>query len=1091
MRSRNWRVGVSLMFLWLVWSPRSSAAQSADTTPPTIVAVLSKAPNAHGWHRADVRVRFSCADTGSRIAFCPPPVVVSAEGAGQAVSGTARDRAGNTATATVIINLDKTAPLVTAAASPATPASGWHITPVAVAFNASDMLSGVDPGSISAPLTLSTDRTNGSATGKATDLAGNVGTVKLSGINIDQRAPRIVVAFDPATTVGGYRSGTVRATFTCSDGRSGIQSCPADQVLATDGRDQVVTGTTTDVAGHTATVTRTIHLDSTAPVITVTSPAALEVDDESFTVTGTVVDALSGVAGLEADGAPVRRRTGGAFTLGPLLMVEGARVVTLRATDRAGNVVEQVLSFHAPAPEPEPQPLVNLVQDPRFELGASGFAAQDASSTVAQTTESPIDGLHSLRVAITGYGNNVWWLHPYEGGRASALQVGAHVRSDADSSSTLQFCAMAYYADNTTALGCRAVSGSAGDKGVVTTALVLDANKPLASVRIRMYQEGGAPVTFTVDNAIAYLTVVEPPPPTPPGDPGNPGNPGDPGGGPTCAVSNSGLYPGYAYQLPSARPFISLNAYTQASPGSNAYQRFKQAADAAVAGQPPYAYSATHSAIAHALVGDAAYLADAIARVDAFVTAAEAVIAGGGRPAISGDSYLEVGWYLEQLALTYDRGYAQLTTEQRQRWAAFAEQSLFNVWNPAQASWGGVSHPWSGWSICDPGNNYHFSFLRATMLWALASQNPLWFNFLQTHKFGPLVDYYAALVGGGTREGTGYGTALNNLFGNFIIWRDSTGEDLSALTPHTRETIDYWVHATVPTLDRFAPIGDLSRSSLPELYDYHENLVHQAVALNPGTPQAGRGTWWLQQNSVNGVQHAFNLAGDLLPYPDAPVAPTSLVYHSTGAGALFARTSWAADATWMSIIAGKYDQSHAHQDQGSFSLFRNTWMAVTNNIWSYSGIHQDVAVHNTVRFLRSNGTVIPQNPSGTVQSSMSSVTEGGITTVTADLANAHSANRALIDAWTRTLVLSPGLLRVTDVCTVADGVQPVFQVQVPVLPIIDADGVVRAGNLRIVPLSPVTISIVPMEPALFQQGYRVDLISTAGCGFTVELRAGG
>src|SRR5207253_6456201 len=115
-----------------------------------------------------------------------------------------------------------------------------------------------------------------------------------------------------------------------------------------------------------------------------------------------------------------------------------------------------------------------------------------------------------------------------------------------------------------------------------------------------------------------------------------------------------------------------------------------------------------------------------------------------------------------------------------------------------------------------------------------ASQNTALIEFLQTQKFPPLVDYYAALPGGGTREGTGYGSALNNLFGDYIYWKAGTGEDLANLTAHTRETIDYWVHATVPTRDRFAPIADLSRSSLPEIYDYQENLVHQAVVLSAG-----------------------------------------------------------------------------------------------------------------------------------------------------------------------------------------------------------------------------------------------------------------
>ena len=44
----------------------------------------------------------------------------------------------------------------------------------------------------------------------------------------------------------------------------------------------------------------------------------------------------------------------------------------------------------------------------------------------------------------------------------------------------------------------------------------------------------------------------------------------------------------------------------------------------------------------------------------------------------------------------------------------------------------------------------------------------------------------------------------------------------------------------MPTRDRFAPIGDQSRSSIPELYDYHENLVHEAVALSPTTARPAR-----------------------------------------------------------------------------------------------------------------------------------------------------------------------------------------------------------------------------------------------------------
>ncbi|MSU34412.1 MAG: hypothetical protein EXS36_04755 [Pedosphaera sp.] len=535
------------------------------------------------------------------------------------------------------------------------------------------------------------------------------------------------------------------------------------------------------------------------------------------------------------------------------------------------------------------------------------------------------------------------------------------------------------------------------------------------------------------------------------------------------------------------RPFISLASYTQANPSSTAYTRFSNAADQAVAGNPPYAYSAVSSVTMYRITGYPVYIDNAIARVEAFVTEAEEAIAVGGRPAIASDSYLEIGWYLEQMALAYDDGFNRLTAAQRERWAAFAEQSLFNLWHPSEAMWGGVAQPWSGWSICDPVNNYHFHFLRATMVWALATQSTALLEFLQTEKFPPLIDYYAQLPGGGSREGTGYGTAQKDPFENFLVWKDSTGEDLSALTVHTRQTIDYWVHATVPTQDRFAPIGDQARVSIPDLFDYQENLVHTAVALNPGTPEAQRGTWWLNNNSVNGVSAAFNLLGDLLPLPDAPIVPVERVYHATGAGVLFARSSWNTDASWVSFMAGKYDQSHAHQDQGAFTFFKGDWLAVTANIWSHSGINQETEFQNTVRFKRADGTVIAQNQDDTLQSSMTYTTTGGQVSVTADLRNAFSGNADFVQQWTRNLEYIRDTLRVLDTWTVASGVRPVFQLHVPVLPVAQADGSLLAGNLRIVRLQGATFTINAM-PSGFNQGYRIDFTSTAGNSFAIELR---
>lgn len=746
------------------------------------------------------------------------------------------------------------------------------------------------------------------------------------------------------------------------------------------------------------------------------------------------------------------------------------------------------------ASQPEAAAAVNLVEDPGFESGVSGFSAQDASSSVRQSANAPLAGSYSLQVSIAGYGNNVWWTRVFAGGLASEFTVSGRLRSDVSSSSSLRFCGMAYYADNTTALQCTEVAGTAGDKGAVSATLTLDPARRLSSVRIRLVQEGVAPVTFTVDDVVATLKVVEAPTTDPApgggGDGGGGGDPDDPDDAPpSCVPSTSGRYPGFTYQRPAARPYISLEQYAQAQRNSAAFARFRAAADAAVAGDPPYAYSATQSVVMYSITRSSKYIEDAIARVEAVVARAEAAIARGERPEVAGDSYLEVGFYLEDLALTYDAGYDRLTGSQRERWPAFAEQTLRNVWNPSTASWGGRAHPWSGWSTCDPGNNYHFSFLRATMLWALAAPSNTWLEFLQSRKFGALVDYYAGLPGGGSREGTGYGTAQKNLFENYLYWVNSTGEDLAGLTAHTRSTIDYWIHATVPTRDRFAPIGDQSRSSLPELYDYHENLVHEAVVLSRGTAEARRGTWWLRNNSVDGVTHSFNLFGDLLPYPDPAEAPTDLTYHATGAGVLFSRSSWNTDAAWVAIVAGKYDQSHAHQDQGSFTFFRRDWLAVTPNIWSRSGINQGVNVHNVVRFERADGATIPQTESATVQSTMTVSSGSGGVSVRADLSNAYSRSRDAVQSWTRVFEFSGSTLRVTDTCQVGAGVRPIFQLQVPVEPVTLGDGSLRAGDLVIVPRDSGAVTWTAQPQSEFTRGYRVEIRPSSGCSFSVELRA--
>ena len=120
---------------------------------------------------------------------------------------------------------------------------------------------------------------------------------------------------------------------------------------------------------------------------------------------------------------------------------------------------------------------------------------------------------------------------------------------------------------------------------------------------------------------------------------------------------------------------------------------------------------------------------------------------------------------------------------------------------------------------------------------------------------------------------------------------------------------------------------------------------------------------------------------------------------------------------------------------------------------------------------------------------MTYTNSGGVVTVDANLTNAYSGNRSSILSWTRNLVFAGNKLTVHDVCTVAAGVKPIFQLQVPAQPVAQMDGSIVAGHLRIVPLMAVTPTFTANPGPEFSTSYRIDLAIASGCEFNIELWA--
>jgi hypothetical protein len=221
-----------------------------DLTAPSATANVSPAANANGWHKVDVTVSFTGADALSGIDTCDAAVVLTGEGMGQSAAGICTDKAGNpspTATATGI-NIDKTAPSISASRSPLANAFGWNNSNVTASYAASDALSGLD----APPPTNYVFGGEGAGqlyTFTVTDKAGNSASATVSGVNIDKTNPTLAPTVSPNPVL---LNGSATATPNATDALSGVntQSCAA-VATGTVGA-QTVACTATDKAGNTA-----------------------------------------------------------------------------------------------------------------------------------------------------------------------------------------------------------------------------------------------------------------------------------------------------------------------------------------------------------------------------------------------------------------------------------------------------------------------------------------------------------------------------------------------------------------------------------------------------------------------------------------------------------------------------------------------------------------------------------------------------------------------------------------------------------------------------------------------------------------------
>ncbi len=504
-----------------------SVTTIVDRTLPNIEYVQSPAANSNGWNNSNVTVTFTCSDRYG-IDTCPSPVEVSNEGVSQMISGAAVDKAGNTASRSVTVNLDKTPPMITASSSPSFNTSGWNNSAVTITYTCSDMLSGIQD--CPDPVTVGGQGADQEIVGIATDNAGNSASVTTT-LNIDKTAPVISYNVNPAANINDWNNSNVTVTFTCGDVLSGIQSCPSPVTVNTEGSSQAVTGTAVDKAGNSTSVTATLNIDTTAPAITASpdvAPNANGWNNTTIVISFTCHDALSGIA----------------TCTGPLtLNNEGiGQIATGTATDNAGNSASATASASIDKTPPtigyiiSPAPNANGWNDSDANIS---FNCDDALSGI-QACSSPVTiSTEGADQAITGTATDnadnsattIAHVNLDKVAPTISYSVSPAVNSNgwnngdvtvtftcSDSLSGIQSCPAPVTVD---AEGAESVTGTAVDKAgnssSTTAHISLDKTAPTITASVSSqpnangWNSGVVTITFSCNDALSGVDTCTPP----------------------------------------------------------------------------------------------------------------------------------------------------------------------------------------------------------------------------------------------------------------------------------------------------------------------------------------------------------------------------------------------------------------------------------------------------------------------------------------------------------------------------------------------------------------------------------------------------
>jgi len=306
-----------------------------DITPPEAAPTQSPTANALGWNNSDVTVTWDWFDAGVGIdeANCPESSTSSGEGNPLNLEATCSDLSGNEHSESYSVKVDKTQPVISAAATSSPNAHDWYRANVTVHFTCTDELSGIVAGDCPGNQVLSTEGAAVSSTAQTvSDQAGNVSEPSnVVTVSIDKTQPTISAAATSSPNGNGWYKDDVTVHFTCADSLSGIVAgdCPGDESLSAEGTAVSSTAqTVSDKAGNVSDPSNvvTVSIDKTGPGINwdgdINGGDSFYFGSVPAAPTCAATDVLSGPEDCEVTGYYV---------------TVGTHTLTATAHDKAGN----------------------------------------------------------------------------------------------------------------------------------------------------------------------------------------------------------------------------------------------------------------------------------------------------------------------------------------------------------------------------------------------------------------------------------------------------------------------------------------------------------------------------------------------------------------------------------------------------------------------------------------------------------------------------------------------------------------------------------------------------------------------------------